>query len=135
KARDGEAAGPRLEPDVDLHSDGSFLRGATPKPPGYTHPGMIVELDEDDGVRHFQIRHPGLVIDGEAVNATPAGDLHRGHRSRPAGAAHPTGWERIGSAGGATLDDQPSLLGRIPERPRLFRHRRRYSYRCAHPSS
>ena len=61
--------GPGSKPDVDLHVDGRVFRRAPAQPADDAEAGMIGELDEDDRVRHLEVGHPPLVVDGEAVDA------------------------------------------------------------------
>src|SRR6478672_7762120 len=78
EARDGETTGPGFEPHVDLHVDGRVFRRAPTQSAHDAEAGVIGELDEDDRVRHLEVGHPPLVVDGEAVDATPSGDLDHG---------------------------------------------------------
>ena len=75
EARDGEPAGSGLEADVDLHADGDVLGRAPAEPAHDAHAGVVGELDEDDRVRHLEVGHPALVVDGEAVDDARPGDL------------------------------------------------------------
>ncbi len=114
------------------HADPGLVGGDVDQVGDEADPGVFLEGDGSDDKRRGKPGIPLMMVDGDAHDDSPTGDIPPPDLVGPAVAAHWYGRMQKCPAGLAGRDPQHAVAARLPKRPGLVIYQRQRTFRNRH---